>query len=109
MKPFSTSTHIVTLLGVIMLFYTTMAAAQPVTFAFRAPEAQSVSISGSFDQWKGEHPLKRDHTGLWSITLDLPKGRLEFLYLIDDNWQINPLLPSLEDGFGGRNNVLIVQ
>jgi enterochelin esterase family protein len=38
-----------------------------VTFAFRAPDAQKVELSGQF--LKGNHPMQKDDAGVWSITV----------------------------------------
>lgn len=56
-----------------------------VTFRVWAPNARSVSVIGSFNNWKGSrNPLKMEaDTGLWST--DVPKARPgdEYLYLIN--------------------------
>ena len=47
-------------------------------FSFLAPEAQGVSIGGSFNQWNpSSHPLKRDKKGIWKIILPLSPGQYE--------------------------------
>lgn len=77
-------------------------------FTVEAPEATAVSLLGSFSDWKPV-PMLRDKSGTWRAELDLPVGVYEYIYLIDGQ----PLLPPeaeryQDDGFGGRNGVLIV-
>lgn len=80
-----------------------------VAFTFLAPEAKSVALAGSFDPWWQKlYPLKRDAKGRWLAVLNLAPGRYEFHYLIDGVWRHDARLPSVDDGFGMRNNVLLV-
>jgi 1,4-alpha-glucan branching enzyme len=84
-------------------------AAEPVTFRLHAPQAQDVQLAGSFAPgWRHRHALRRAADGHWSATLDLPPGRYEYLYRVDGGWRPDPAAPSLDDGLGGRNNVLTV-
>lgn len=81
----------------------------PVVLTFLAPEVKSVAVAGSFDPWWQKlHLLKKDAKGRWSVVLDLAPGRYEFHFLVDSEWRHDPGLPSVEDGLGGWNNVLIV-
>jgi 1,4-alpha-glucan branching enzyme len=85
------------------------AAAEPAAFRLHAPQAQSVQLAGSFDGWKERHLLRREADGRhWSVTLDLPPGRYEYLYRVDEDWRHDPAAASLDDGLGGRNNALII-
>ena len=84
-------------------------AGELVALNFDAPAAREVSVAGSFDPyWQKRHPLKKRADGRWQIVLDLPFGRHEFQFLVDGKWAVDPHLPTVEDGFGGHNNVLIV-
>lgn len=81
-----------------------------VTVTFDAQEAKSVAVAGSFDPaWEKLYAMKRDRAGRWSVPLSLPPGRYELQFLVDGVWRHDPRQPSIEDGFGGRNNVLVVQ
>lgn len=80
-----------------------------VGVTFDAPEAKTVAVSGSFDTgWEKLHPMKREPAGHWSVALSLPPGRYELQFLVDDVRRHDPRMPSIEDGLGGRNNVLVV-
>ena len=84
-------------------------AAPPIALTLDAPEAKNVSVSGSFDPWwQKRHPLKKGRDGLWQVVLDLAPGRYEFLFLVDGRWRHDPRLPTVEDGLGGHNNVLLI-
>lgn len=80
-----------------------------VGLIFDAPTASKVCVAGSFDPyWQKCRPLKKRADGRWQIELDLPMGRYEFQFLVDGKWTIDPRLPTVEDSFGKRNNVLTV-
>lgn len=87
--------------------------ANGVTFRIHAPAAKTVSIVGSFNRWDREQDRLNgpDKDGWWSITLPLPDGRHEYLFLIDGRiWLADPhAQASADDGLGGRNSVLYVE
>lgn len=82
-----------------------------VTFRLKYPEARSVYLIGSFNNWDTEkNALSRDNKGLWSITITLYEGRYEYLFLIDkEKWLPDPYAPAVDDGFGGKNSVLYIR
>src|SRR5581483_2045464 len=80
-----------------------------VALTYFAPNAKSVGVAGSFDPWWQKlHPMKKDANGRWSVVVELPPGRYELHFLVDGQWRHDPGLPSVEDGLGGRNNVILV-
>ena len=82
-----------------------------IRLALEAPAAQSVSVAGSFNRWDpASSPLSGpDRDGRWTITLHLSPGRYEYRYVIDGReWILDPAAPSVEDGFGGRNSLLLL-
>jgi 1,4-alpha-glucan branching enzyme len=82
-----------------------------VRFYFHAPDAKSVAIAGSFNQWdqKLHHLTGPDKNGIWTITLPLPPGRIEYRFVIDDSeWVMDPAAPSIDDGLDGKNSFVIV-
>jgi 1,4-alpha-glucan branching enzyme len=82
-----------------------------VRFNFHAPDAKSVAIAGSFNQWdqKLNHLAGPDKKGVWTITVPLPPGRIEYRFVINDSeWVLDPAAPSIDDGLEGKNSFVIV-
>jgi 1,4-alpha-glucan branching enzyme len=62
-----------------------------ITFTFYAPEAKSVHISGSFNDWNvSSDPLshsKKDRAdGTWKKVLYLEPGVYEYRFIVDGIW-----------------------
>jgi hypothetical protein len=82
----------------------------PVTFTLSYPEAESVSLIGSFNQWNpaGHKMHQIGDRDTWVLELRLPEGRHEYAFLVDGKMvmsdQSSPFYQS--DGFGNRNSVL---
>ncbi len=82
-----------------------------VHFSFSAPSAKSVSIAGSFNRWNPDQDrlIGPDRVGIWTIVLKLAPGRYEYQYVVDGkNWALDPSVPSMDDGLGDRNSVIVV-
>ncbi len=81
-----------------------------VTFNLSAPQAQAVLVTGSFCDWQtNSHHLKRDKTGLWKTTMSLPPGSYEYRFVVDGEWQDDPLCHErVPNGFGSENCILHV-
>ena len=84
-----------------------------VRFEFVDPEAGSVAVAGSFNQWSATtHPLSREPAdGTWSIVVALPSGEHRFMYVVDDTLWLTPPVAEdyVDDGFGARNGVVVVR
>jgi 1,4-alpha-glucan branching enzyme len=80
-------------------------------FEFYAPEAQKVSIAGTFNEWNEEKaPLKKDATGKWKLAMALPAGRYEYRYLVDGLWQNDQrAVECVPNAFGTWNCVLEIK
>lgn len=82
----------------------------PVRFEVLAPGAGKVDLVGSFNDWKvGTAKLKGpDRLGYWTLTLDLPRGRHEYIFLVDgEKWVSDPFAAALKpDGFGRQNALM---
>jgi len=62
-----------------------------ITFEFYAPEARSVFIAGSFNEWKpAANPLKKDKKGNWSTVVNLIPGSYEYRFIADGLWEDDP-------------------
>jgi len=82
-----------------------------VRFVFFAPKASSVAVAGSFNRWDPRENILSgpNRKGLWTITLELPGGRYEYLFVVDGNeWLPDPGALSVDDGLGGKNSVVEV-
>jgi 1,4-alpha-glucan branching enzyme len=82
-----------------------------VTLSLQAPGAASVCMAGSFNRWSRDAHCMRGpgRDGAWTILLDLPPGRYEYLFVLDGSeWVPDPAAPFADDGLGGRNSVLVV-
>ena len=95
----------------------TMAVAPPsvtpsgVRFALMRPEARSVALAGSFNQWStASHPMARQNSrGVWSAVVPLPPGEHLFMYVVDGTEWVSPLAEEyMDDGFGSKNGVVVV-
>jgi hypothetical protein len=77
-------------------------------FSFRAPRANEVCLAGDFNNWKVcDAQLTRVEEDLWSISLDLPRGRHEYMFVVDGQWRTDPEAAlHADDGFGNKNAVL---
>jgi hypothetical protein len=79
-------------------------------FTVKADEVREICLAGDFNQWKVcDAPLSRVAEGVWSITIDLPRGRHEYMFVIDGKWVTDPnAMGYSTDGFGNRNALLVV-
>lgn len=56
-------------------------------FTFYRPNAQKVSLSGQFNNWRTDNiKMVRNERGYWTIKLRLPIGRFKFRYCSDGEW-----------------------
>jgi hypothetical protein len=81
----------------------------PVQFALDMPEAHSVQVAGSFNNWVPQPCELRDYNGSlrWILTLPLQPGRYEYAFLVDGKHMAHPHAELYQDdGFGNRNAVL---
>lgn len=82
-----------------------------VRFELVAPEAESVSLVGDFNNWsQDEHVLDdSDNDGVWEVEVPLERGEVyTYNFLINDHeWIPDPrAVNHIEDSFGGEKSVL---
>jgi 1,4-alpha-glucan branching enzyme len=77
-----------------------------------APEAQSVTIAGDFNNWSTtDTPLKKLKNGTFTVTIDLEQNReYQFRYLIDqkkweNDWNADKYIPT---PYGDDENSVVV-
>ena len=80
-----------------------------VQFAYTAPEARQVTVTGTFCDWGEGFPLKKDSKGVWKTTRNLPPGRYEYRYCVDGSWHNDPRAEErVPNPYGGENDILTV-
>jgi 1,4-alpha-glucan branching enzyme len=93
-----------------------------IVFQFDAPSARIVQLCGSWQEnnWcngqanTGSYLVglmkDDDKDGIWETVVDLPPGRYQYKFKIDEqNWKEDPNNPQkTDDGYGGFNSILIV-
>jgi len=77
-------------------------------FRLHASEAREVCLAGDFNQWTVcKTRLVRVGEDLWSVSMELPRGRHEYMFVVDGRWVTDPgAAMYADDGFGNRNAVL---
>ena len=92
---------------------------------YDAPSARYVNLAGNFpdNEWlkhgdkvdmmhdDGRNGDRIAKDGIWSILKVLSSGRYEYKFIVDRNtWIEDPnALESIDDGYGGKNSILIVK
>jgi 1,4-alpha-glucan branching enzyme len=82
-----------------------------VHFTLHAPAARQVSLAGTFNRWNpAACPMTAaGQDGTWHAGLPLAPGRYEYLFVINGaEWTPDPTAPWVDDGFGGRNSLVVV-
>jgi hypothetical protein len=83
----------------------------PHRFSIEAPAAQRVCLVGDFNDWNVcDVPLVRNAAdGSWSVQVELPPGRHEYMFVVDEGWVTDPSAQvHVDDGFGNRNAVIFL-
>ena len=86
---------------------------QPVSvrLVLHAPTAGQVQVAGTFNDWTPQAaPMRQGADGTWHTTVLLPRGRHEYMFVIDGNqWVADPTAElSAPDDFGQANAILDV-
>ena len=83
-----------------------------VRFTLTRPDAKSVAVAGTFNQWSASAtPLLRDGAkGAWTVVVPLPPGEHLFMYVVNGTEWVTPPLADdfVDDGFGAKNGVVVV-
>ena len=81
----------------------------PVRLVFHADGAQSVSVAASWNDWDPKiQTLLPSGDGTFSAVVELPRGRYEYLFVVNgEQWVLDPTASLVvDDGFGQQNAVL---
>jgi hypothetical protein len=74
------------------------------TFSWEHP-AGEVYVTGDFDDWKQTIKLEKEGS-IFKKTVDLPKAKHQYKFVVDGNWVTNESAPKEADSSGNFNNVL---
>ncbi|WP_051321667.1 glycogen-binding domain-containing protein [Chrysiogenes arsenatis] len=79
-------------------------------FLLYEPQAQEVSVVGSFNNWQPIPLSALGTSGYWELHLPLPAGEYAYTFQIDGVLSLpDPTVPYVQpDGFGGVNSILVV-
>jgi 1,4-alpha-glucan branching enzyme len=62
-----------------------------VNFVCDAPQAQSVSLIGDFNQWRpSANPMQRQPDGGWLVRVELKHGHHRYAFLVDGQLTLDP-------------------
>lgn len=80
------------------------------TFALEAPEARSVYLTGSFNDWSLEESCRmRSEDGKWRVDVPLKPGVYKYQFIVDGRWREDPANPRQErNSFGDINSLVEV-
>jgi 1,4-alpha-glucan branching enzyme len=82
-----------------------------VKFVLTAPQANSVSVVGDFNDWDAAaNSAVREENGNWSMYVPLRPGRYEYTFILDGRHLVpDPAAPiAPDDGYGQKNSVVVV-
>jgi hypothetical protein len=82
----------------------------PVHFEFTDPDAGSVYIAGTFNDWQPDaRPMYPVGNNRWVRCVMLSIGIHEYCFVVDGEFRADPLAPhTVPNPFGGRNSILTV-
>jgi 1,4-alpha-glucan branching enzyme len=62
-----------------------------VNFVCDAPQAQSVSLIGDFNQWRPSvNPMQRQPDGGWLVRVELKHGHHRYAFMVDGQLVLDP-------------------
>lgn len=85
-----------------------------VTFVYHDRHARRVAVVGEFNQWSRTGELATmeqvDDSGIFHYTLNLSEpARLEYKFIVDGEWMLDPLCHNvIDNGVGGENSYFVV-
>ena len=82
-----------------------------ISFTFKDAPGKKVFIAGTFNDWDpNAAPLAdRDQTGVYVVTLRVPRGNHEYKFIVNGTWLADPLNPDcVVNGYGSVNSFVVV-
>ena len=83
---------------------------QPVEFTLNHPQARTVAVAGTFNDWHvSRTSMSPGPGGTWKVTVWLPAGRYEYRFIVDGQWMTDPNARDyVSNNYGSTNAVLVV-
>ncbi len=80
-------------------------------FCLKAPQAKSVYVTGSFNDWSlDENCRMTNNEGLWTLKVNLKPGVYKYQFIVDGKWQEDPTNQATErNSFGDINSLIEVK
>jgi len=80
-------------------------------FSLRAPGAQTVFVTGSFNDWSLDESCRMaNNNGTWELKMPLKPGVYKYQFIVDGKWQEDPANTSTErNSFGDINSLIEVK
>jgi hypothetical protein len=80
-------------------------------FVLKAPQAKSVYVTGSFNDWSlDENCRMSNNDGVWTLKVNLKPGTYKYQFIVDGKWQEDPANTSTErNSFGDINSLIEVK
>ena len=82
-----------------------------VTFRYKAPDAASVSVAGTFNSWNPEaNPMVKNDYGVWSITVEnISPAIHQYKFVVDGQWLVDPANTwVITEESGNQNSAFII-
>jgi 1,4-alpha-glucan branching enzyme len=82
---------------------------KPVEFRLHAPQASSVVVAGSFNNWDTQKTRLQRDGDAWKSNIPLAPGRYEYRFIVDGEWITDPNCKEcVRNDYGSTNSVLVV-
>ena len=76
----------------------------PVTFEWDGG-GNNVYVTGNFCNWKQLFLMKKEENGKFILNLNLPKGKYQYKFKVDEIWKFNDKFPTINEN-GNINNII---
>ena len=81
-------------------------------FTLEAPDARSVYVTGSFNDWSLDEScrMRLETEGRWTVSVPLRPGTHKYQFIVDGKWQEDPANSQTErNSFGDINSLIEVK
>jgi len=79
-----------------------------MNFFCTAPQAQSVSLVGDFNEWDPKaHPMKQEPDGVWFLKVELHHGHHRYAFQVDGVLTLDPMAQGITRNDAGERVSLV--